>query len=131
MKPRRPGRSTTAATPPARQKGMSIWLVLVMGALLFIVGGAALRVLPTFLEYRSVLSALDQAVKAGTEPREIQKAFERAATIENITSITGADLIIDKTSEGVVASFAYERRVPLAGPVNILMDYRGSAKAPR
>jgi hypothetical protein len=111
----------------SRQQGMSIWLLLLVGALLFIVGGAALRIMPTYLEYMAVQSAVDAAAQEGGDDRNLRKVFNRAATIENITSITGDDLIIEPVGEGKRVSFEYERRIPLAGPVNILMDYRGSA----
>ncbi|MEZ5661204.1 MAG: DUF4845 domain-containing protein [Burkholderiaceae bacterium] len=130
MKPS-PSTRHLAETRPARQGGMSIWLLLFLGALLFIVGGTALRILPTFLEYMSIQSAVEKAAAESNTQAGVTRAFNRAATIENITSLTGNDLIIEKTQNGVQISFAYEKRIPLAGPVNILMDYRGSAMAAR
>ncbi|MEZ5651926.1 MAG: DUF4845 domain-containing protein [Burkholderiaceae bacterium] len=114
---------------PSLQTGMSIWLLLFVGALLFIVGGAALRILPSFLEYMAVQRSVEAVAVESNQQAGVVRAFNRIATIENITSLTGEDLLVEKTQAGTRISFAYEKRIPLAGPINILMDYRGSAMA--
>lgn len=106
-----------------RQKGFSLLLLLLIGVLLVIVGGAALRVLPTFIEYRSIQSAIDRSLEEGTAPL-IRRSFNRAAAIDSITSLIGADLVIEIVDGNPEVSFQYEKRVPLAGPVSLVVDYR-------
>lgn len=115
--------------PVSRQRGVSMILLLLICALLVIVGGAALRVAPTFLEYRAIQDAIDRSLEEGTAPL-IRRAFNRAAAIDNITSLTGADLIIETVNGKPEVTFEYEKRIPLAGPVSLVVDYRreGSSK---
>ncbi len=115
--------------PASRQRGVSMILLLLICALLVIVGGAALRVAPTFLEYRAIQDAIDRSLEEGTAPL-IRRAFNRAAAIDNITSLTGADLIIETVNGKPEVTFEYEKRIPLAGPVSLVVDYRreGSPK---
>ncbi|MGH1358045.1 MAG: DUF4845 domain-containing protein [Burkholderiaceae bacterium] len=117
------------AAPRRRQSGVSMILLLLIGTLLFIVGGAALRVAPTVLEYRSIQDAIDRSLEEGTAPL-IRRSFNRAAAIDNITSLTGADLIIEMVDGKPDVTFEYEKRIPLAGPVSLVVDYRreGSTK---
>ena len=73
--------------------------------------------------------------------QELQAAFEdRLKLDEPLARYTSARvggpaqlfLIVNSAAELETAvSIAYEKRIPLAGPVNILMDYRGSAMAAR
>lgn len=112
-----------------RQSGVSMILLLLVGALVFIVGGAALRVAPTVLEYRSIQDAIERSIEEGKAPL-IRRSFNRAAAIDNITSLTGADLIIETIDGKPEVTFEYEKRIPLAGPVSLVVDYRreGSSK---
>ncbi len=129
LRTRRQSNALMPAAPRRRQSGVSMILLLLIGTLLFIVGGAALRVAPTVLEYRSIQDAIDRSLEEGTAPL-IRRSFNRAAAIDNITSLTGADLIIEMVDGKPDVTFEYEKRIPLAGPVSLVVDYRreGSTK---
>jgi hypothetical protein len=45
-----------------------------------------------------------------------------------ITAIAGKDLVITKENDRVVISFAYDKVVPIWGPVNLLLKYQGSSR---
>ena len=116
--------------PPssARQRGISIvglvFLVIVVGFF----GIVVLRVLPTFVEYRAIQSAVKKARAAGHTVVEMQKAFDRSAAIDDITTLSGKDLEIAKVDDDFVISYAYTKKVPLFGPVSLTIDYAGSSK---
>ena len=56
-------------------------------------------------------------------------AFERQKEIEYaIQSIPAKDLEITKENDRVVIAFAYQKEVPIAGPVYILLKYNGRSK---
>ena len=113
--------------PPAaarRQRGVSMILLLVLGALIFVIGGAALRVAPTVIEYQAIQKAINHALGEGGGDFEIRRAFDRAAAIDNITSITGKDLLIGEVDGATVVGFDYRKEVPLAGPVSLVVDYK-------
>lgn len=113
---------------PASQRGLSLVGLIVLGVILVFGAMIALKVFPTVTEYLAVKRAVVKARTDGSDPSTIRSAFDRAAAIDDITSITGKDLQIQRTAGGGYnVAFAYEKRIPLAGPVNLLLDYRGDA----
>ncbi len=55
--------------------------------------------------------------------------FERQKEIEySITAISGKDLVITKENDKVVIGFAYDKEVPIYGPVFILIKYEGRSR---
>ncbi|MCY1313926.1 hypothetical protein D9M70_645010 [compost metagenome] len=59
---------------------------------------------------------------------EVRSIFDKAATIDDITSITGKDLTVGKEGNQVVVSFAYNRDIHLTGPAYLVMKYEGRSK---
>lgn len=111
-----------------RQRGLSLIGLLVFGLLAVLVVVLGMRVLPTVLEYNSIRRAVGAVATSGaTGTVEIQKAFDRQAAIDDIVSITGRDLVIERDGQLVMISFRYEKRIPLFGPASLLLDYEGSS----
>ncbi|HRO57960.1 MAG TPA: DUF4845 domain-containing protein [Burkholderiaceae bacterium] len=112
-----------------RQRGLSLFGLLIAAALIIMVAIVAMRVVPSALEFMAIRGAVEKIVTSGaTSPRDLQQAFDRFAAVDDITAIRGSDLIIEKLDTGTVVSFAYEKRVPLMGPVSLLIDYHGSSR---
>ena len=112
----------------ARQRGISIFGLVFVVVVVGFVGIVAMRVLPTFVEYRAIQSAVKKAKAAGNTVLEMQKAFDRSAAIDDITTLTGKDLDFAKVDDDLVISYAYTKKVPLFGPVSLTIDYAGSSK---
>jgi hypothetical protein len=115
---------------PNRQRGsergvslVGLILILAVLGMLVLLG---FKILPTYLEYRAISSAIILAKAAGGGPREIRSAFDRSASATYITSISGQDLSIDNDGTGMEVSFAYEKKIPLVGPASLVLDYAGS-----
>lgn len=109
------------------QRGISFFGLLILGvvfALLAIVGA---RVVPTATEFMAIQKAAKKAAAEGGTVPAVRAAFDRAATIDYIESISGKDLEITKDGDKVVVSFAYDKEIPLAGPAYLLLKYRGSS----
>ena len=113
-----------------RQRGLSLIGLLVVGALIVFGALLAMKVVPSALEYNAIRSAVTKVASAGgTTVRDYQVAFDRYAAVDDITSITGKDLVIEKRqNDQTVISFQYEKRIPLFGPASLVIDYRGSAQ---
>lgn len=113
-----------------RQRGLSLIGLLVVGALIVFGALLAMKVVPSALEYNAIRSAITKvASSGGATARDYQVAFDRYAAIDDITTITGKDLVIEKGQDGrTVISFQYEKRIPLFGPASLVIDYRGSAQ---
>jgi hypothetical protein len=101
-----------------------IVVLIVLGALALVV----IKVTPAFFEYRAIKEAIVKAKAAAGSGsvREIQQAFDRNAGINDVTAISGRDLVITRDGGDTEISFAYEKRVPLAGNVSLLFDFAGT-----
>lgn len=105
-----------------------VMIAVIVGFLALVV----MRVVPTFVEYQSIRKALVRAVSASgnTSPEAIRNAFDRAQVIDDFTAISGKDLKIERRpNEQLHVSFDYEKRVPLFGPVSLVIQYQGDSTA--
>lgn len=113
-----------------RQNGLSLFgflFVIVIIALVAIVG---MKVVPTVVEFAAIKKAIQTAKAAGTTPREIQGAFEKQRDTAYIESVSGKDLEIIKTDNGLDVNVAYQKKIGLFGPVSLTIDYEATtAKA--
>ncbi len=111
-----------------RQTGLSLIGLLLASAVVVVVALVVLRVVPSALEYRAIVSAVNKVGDGGaTTPRDVQVAFDRFAAIDDIKSIGGKDLLVERQPDGTMSvSFQYEKRIPLYGPASLVIDYQGS-----
>lgn len=114
----------------SKQKGISMFMLIFVLAVLGGVGAIALKALPSFLEYQSAVKAINKA-KSETTVAGVRAAFDRAADIDNINTIRGKDLEITKNGDEVVVSFAYDKEFPLFGPAYLLLKYKGESRPGR
>jgi hypothetical protein len=101
-----------------------IVVLIVLGAIALV----AIKVTPAFFEYRAVKDSIVKAkAEAGSgSVREIQQAFDKNAGVNDVSAITGRDLVITREGGDTEISFSYEKRVPLAGNVSLLFDFAGT-----
>ena len=101
-----------------------IVVLIVLGALALVL----IKMTPAFIEYRAVKNAIVKAkADAGSgSVREIQQAFDKNAGVNDVSSISGRDLVITRDGGSTEVSFAYEKRIPLAGNVSLLLDFTGT-----
>jgi hypothetical protein len=110
-----------------QQRGMTFLGLLVVGILLALGGVVFAQVVPTYIEYLAVQKAVDKA-STGETVSEVRSIFDKAATIDNITTISGKNLEVGKEGNKVVVSYAYERDIHLTGPAYLVMRYTGRSK---
>jgi uncharacterized protein (UPF0333 family) len=110
-----------------QQSGLTFLGLLIVGILLALAGVVFAQVVPTYIEYMAVQKAVDKA-SAGETVAEVRSIFDKAATIDNISTITGKDLEVGKEGNKVVVSYAYERDIHLTGPAYLVMRYQGRSK---
>jgi hypothetical protein len=93
-------------------------------------GYLLIRTLPTVNEYYTVQKAVDSIARQqmGTVA-EVRAAFEKQKELEySISSISGKDLLISKENDRIVIAFAYDKLVPVMGPVYLLIKYEGRSR---
>lgn len=111
----------------ARQQGISLVGLIVLLAVGGFVAVLALKIVPTYTEYRAIQNAIVSAKAGGGTVLQMQKAFDASATVGYINAINGKDLIISRGENGETEiSFAYEKKIPLLGPASLLLEYEGS-----
>ena len=123
------GQPRRSGWPTRRQHGMSLVGMVIVLVVLGFFAVIGMKVLPTFVEYRAAVSAVKKARASGNTAAEIQKAFDRSAAIDDITTINGKDLNITKVNDDIIVAFAYTKKIELFGPVSLTIDYAGSSKA--
>jgi hypothetical protein len=121
--------TTHRPIPGARRvaRGITLFGLLFWAVLIGFTAYVLVRTLPTVNEYLTIQRAVDQIAKSNpTTVAEARRAFERQKEIEySIEAISGNDLAVTKENDKVVISFAYEKEVPIWGPVYILIKYEG------
>ena len=121
----------TALLSARSQRGLSLVGLLVVAAIIIAVALIAIRVIPSALEFVAIRDAVEKIAASGAASvREVQAAFDRQAALDDITAISGRDLIVERVNGATAVSFAYEKRVPLFGPVSLVIDYHGSSRKP-
>jgi type II secretory pathway pseudopilin PulG len=110
----------------SKQGGISLVGLIVALAVLGMAAVFAMKIVPTYTEYRAIQNAIVAAKAAGSTPIEIQRAFDANATVNYISSIGGKDLVISKETGETEVSFAYEKKIPLVGPASLLLEYAGT-----
>lgn len=126
--PNRPSPHRTA--PRRRQRGLSLFGLMLWAILIGFVGYVAVVTLPTLNEYWTILRTVNKIAEANpsTVP-EARAAFQRQQDIEySISSIGANDLVVTKENDEVVIAFAYDKEIPLMGPVFLLIKYEGRSR---
>lgn len=109
-----------------RQGGMSL-IGLILGLIVVgLIAVLAIKVIPAWLEYRTIKDGIVRVKEGGGSVVEMQKAFDRFADINNVTSLRGSDLIISKEGGEPEISFAYQKRIGLTEQASIVFEFDGT-----
>ena len=114
-----------------RQRGMGL-LALIFWALVSVfVFMVALKILPVYKEnmaIKTTLSAMaSDSILQNGEKWEIRKSFNERADIDDISSVNGSDLEIDKEDGRIVLGIAYSVKTPLFANISLYIDFNESS----
>ena len=111
------------------QRGVSLGMLVGILFILAILALFAMKLLPSFMEYRTTKSTIEAiARQPNASVADIKKAFDARATVDDISAVKAQDLEVTKEGSDVVVSFAYRKEVPLFGNVGLYIDYAASSK---
>ena len=110
------------------QDGVSLMGLILVLFLAVMVALFAMKVIPSFLEFRTAKSAIEAVARSAQNPGDARRAFENRATIDNIESIRPSDLEITREGNQLVIAFAYRKEVTLFGPVGLYINYAANSK---
>ena len=115
-------------TMPSQQRGISLigWAVILLVAV--VLGTAALRMVPAYMEHNTISSSIKSLMQdsktALMSPREVQDALSKRFTINQVNVISANDLAISKEGGILKISTDYEVREPMFYNVSIVMTFQ-------
>lgn len=112
------------------QRGVTLFGLMFWALLIGFAAYLVIRVFPTVNEYLTIQSTIEKIARAQPATvAEARLAFDKQKDIEySISSISGKDLIVTKENDRVVVAYAYDKLVPIMGPVYILIKYEGRSR---
>jgi hypothetical protein len=111
------------------QKGVSLSGLMLWGFVLAMVALVVIKIAPTAIEYykiQKIIKTVAAAAAATATVPELRTAYSKYAEIDHISDVRPEDLDITKEGNQIVLSFAYDKRIPLFGPVSLLIEYQAS-----
>jgi len=110
------------------QRGLSIMGLLMVLVLIIVVALFAMKVIPSFLEFRTAKSAIQAIARQAQSPADVRRAWDARSAIDDINSIKGTDLEISREGNQTVIAFAYRKEVPLFAGVGLYIDYAANSR---
>lgn len=107
--------------------GYSMFEMLVVALIVVFFGLIAVRVTPSLIEYQTIYKAVNR-ISVQPTPEDAIKSFNAIAVIDDITTITGDDLIIEPVGEKLVVKFDYRKEIGFLGPVSLVIHFSGRSK---
>jgi hypothetical protein len=120
--------SSAHRSGPARQRGLSVIALLFFGILIAGLLVFAFKLVRPITEYLAIESAIQKITREGATVTEIRTAFDRHATIDDITSIGSKDLEITKEGDQIVVSYAYPYTIQVLDNVRLVIDFSGTTR---
>jgi hypothetical protein len=114
-----------------QQRGVTMVGMVLWGIVIVFLALVAMKLVPAYAEFMTVKKILtdiggETGVKSMSNP-EIRDRFARRAMIDNISTVTPADLKIDHVNGRTVVSVDYTFQTPLVANVSLLVDFSASS----
>lgn len=112
---------------PSRQRGLSLlgWVVVLIVVVVF--GTAAFRMVPAYMEYNTIRSAIVSVVDDGNSamksPAEVRAGIAKRFLINQVDAIGSSDLTVRKEGGRLSVGVDYEVREPLFYNVSVVMHF--------
>lgn len=111
----------------SRQQGVSLPGLMTWSAVIVLAAILGMRLIPAYIEFAAVKRAL-VAIASDAELRNagshaIRLAFDKRASVDNIKSIHGSDVVINKQNEELVLNVNYTVTKPLFANLSLLIDF--------
>ncbi|MBK6958485.1 MAG: DUF4845 domain-containing protein [Nitrosomonas sp.] len=110
-----------------KQKGISLSGLLVWSVILILIAISGLKIVPAYIEYSTIQKNLTAIVKdtnsQNMDLNQIRLSFNRRAQIDNIKSISGQDIKINKENGRIVLRAEYTTKIPLISNLSLNIDF--------
>ncbi len=112
-------------TRASKQRGITLIGLIFWGAIIAFLVVVGMQAVPAVQESFAVQNAVNKAAKAGPTVGDIRTAFDKTASVDYISMVSGKDLDITKVNGRVVVSYAYNKEIHLFGPAYLLLKFSG------
>jgi hypothetical protein len=110
-----------------KQRGLSLWGVIIGLAVVGFVGVSAAKLLPAYLEYLSVKKIFNQMESTGSlsamSVRDIRFDYEKRNAIEDVKNVRADDIEITKAGGETVMTASWSVKVPMVGNASACLDF--------
>ncbi|MDR2001077.1 MAG: DUF4845 domain-containing protein [Zoogloeaceae bacterium] len=110
------------------QQGITLTGMLLTGIIIILLVILAVKLIPDAVEYQKIVANLNAIVQDPAtkeiSAEGIRAAYQRRASIDDISAVKPGDIQIAHSGNRVVLSFDYRRETHLFGPVSLVIDYR-------
>jgi hypothetical protein len=118
-----------------KQQGMTLIGMVIVAFIAGIFVLAGIRLIPVYLEYMKVDSAMDSMKSdldgSNAGPGQIRTALERRFDIDDVKSIRPRDVVVERTANGYLVRADYEGRAPFIANVYFVVDFKKSVEVQR
>ncbi|MEC7009870.1 MAG: DUF4845 domain-containing protein [Pseudomonadota bacterium] len=107
-------------------RGSSSFSILCVIVTAWVVLTALLRVLPVFMEHKTIVSAMESLasgyVPGQDQSADVREALRKAWSINRISQVDASEVSIDRRRTGVILTLEYQTVFPLVGPIQGVWD---------
>lgn len=118
-----------------QQRGLTFANLLLWAFLIVFGAIGGMKVVPAYVENKTIQGILETIAHdpdmQDAPPADIRLSFYKRASINNITEVGPSDIVITKTSSGLVLSVSYKVNIPLIGNASLLLDFNPSSSRMR
>ncbi|MGV8711071.1 MAG: DUF4845 domain-containing protein [Nitrosomonas sp.] len=115
-----------------KQQGLSLSSLLVWATAITVIAIFSMKLVPAYLEHSVIeknLTAIVSDVNSGKlSVNQIRTSFSKYAQIDNIKSVNGQDIIINKNNDRVNLTAKYTSKIPLIANLSLLIDFEAKSK---
>ncbi len=110
-----------------KQKGIGLSSLLVWSTILILITIFGLKLTPIYIEYSSIkknLTAIAQDINLqNADLNQIRLSFNKRAQIDNIKTIDGQDIKINRENGRIILSTKYSTKIPLISNISLNIDF--------
>jgi hypothetical protein len=107
-----------------KQLGISLSGLIMGAAILIGLAVVGMKLAPSYIEFFAIKKAVNAIASSGsTSPAEVRKSFDQRASVDDISTVKGSDLQVEKGS----ISVSYRKEVPLVANVGFYIDFNVSS----
>ena len=116
-----------ALGPQHTMRGASNFSILCVIVTGYVVLTALLRVLPVYLEHRTIVNAMQSVatdyIPGQDHSADVREALRKAWSVNRIAQADVSEVAIDRRRSSVILTHKYQTVFPLIGPIQGVWDF--------